>query len=186
MAISWARTAGESAIAGCGQGFARHLDIIEEGAAGARDLDLVVPFAGDQNNIAGLRRGDGQRDGFAAVGLDGVSSAAALQSWQSIFDDGHGIFAARIVGSQHHEVAAAAGRLAHQRPLALIAIAAAAEERDHPAGRRLRRNEIARQGGEISQRIISVSVVYDYGEGLAGFDSLETPGGGLGSSQGGW
>ena len=115
-----------------------------------------------------------------------MSRAAALQSWQSIFDDGHGIFAARIVGSQHHEVTAAPGRLAHQRPLALIAIAAAAEERDHPARLRLRRNEIARQGCEISQRIISVSVVHDYGEGLAGLDPLETPGGGLGSSQSGW
>src|SRR5438105_12022789 len=186
MAISLARTAGESAIAGCGQGFARHLDIIEAGAAGASDLNFLVSFARDQNNIAGLRRGDGQRDGFAAVGLDGVSRAAALQSWQSIFDDGHGIFAARIVGSQHHEVASAAGRLAHQWPLALIAIAAAPEERAPPAERRVRRNEIARQGCEISQRIISVSIVHDYGEGLAGFDSLETPGGGLGSSQGGW
>src|SRR5438105_8559271 len=111
MAISLARTAGESTIASCGQGFARHLDIIEAGAAGARDLNFLVSFARDQNNIARLRRGDGQRDGFASVGLDGVSLAAALESWQRIFDDGHWIFAARIVGSQHQGLASAGGPL---------------------------------------------------------------------------
>ena len=57
------------------------------------------------------------------------------------------IFAARIIGGQHHEIAASSRSLAHQRTLGAIAIAAAAENRDHSvlfrlASHKLRANAV--------------------------------------------
>ena len=83
------------------------------------------------------------------------------------------IFAARIVGGQHDEIAAASGRLAHQRTLGAVAIAAATEHCDDSGGRSAARDELAGQGGEIAQRIVGMSIVHDHGERLAAIDALE-------------
>src|SRR5256885_2158685 len=186
MAISLARPAGESAIACGSKRFARHFNLVKMNAASAGDLDFFVPLASDQNNIIRLRLSDGQRNGFAAVWLNRIASAAALQSWQGIFDDGQGIFAARIVGSQHHKVTATASGLAHQGTLALITIAAAAEERDHPAGMRLGCYEFARQGCKVAQCVVGVRIIHDHRKWLPNFYALETPGRGLALRKRGW
>ena len=50
-----------------------------------------------------------------------------------------GCFAARVVGRDDHDIRPTLGGLAHERPLAVVAIAAAAEDADDVAGRELSR-----------------------------------------------
>ena len=78
----------------------------------------------------GLRFANRQRDRLAPVGFQRIARAAALQAGQRVVHDVEGILAARIVAGQDHEIAAVHRRLAHQRTLAAIAVAAAAEDRD--------------------------------------------------------
>ena len=122
----------------------------------------------------GLRFVNGQRNGFSAIGLQHILGAAALQAGQGVVHDVERVFTARIVAGQDHEVAARSGRLAHQRPLAAVAVAAASENRDDPACASPLRQKVARQRGQVAQRVVGVGVVHDDGEGLAHIDSLET------------
>ena len=61
--------------------------------------------------------------------FDAVLHPSLLQPHQRVVDDRERILAARIVGGEHHEIAAPPRRFAHQRTLGAIAIAAAAEHR---------------------------------------------------------
>ena len=86
------------------------------------------------------------------------------------------IFAARIVGGEHDEIAAPPGGLAHQRTLGAVAVAAATEHSDDSPRTSVARDELARQSSEIAQRVVGVSVVDDDGEGLAAIDALKSSG----------
>ena len=117
---------------------------------------------------------DRERNRLGAVGLDGERRLAALQSGQRVVDDRHRVLAARIVGGEDDEIAAAPGGFAHQRALGAIAIAAAAEDGDHLAA--AAGNEFAGKRGEIAQRVVGVGVIHHHGEGLAGVHALEASG----------
>src|SRR5579872_1452716 len=104
---------------------ARLLDIVERRRSASCDLHLLVSFARDQDNIPGAGLVNRQCDGLMAVRLQRVARAGALQSGKRVVDDDERIFTAGIIAGQDHEVAAAAGGLAHQRTLAAVAIAAA-------------------------------------------------------------
>ena len=106
---------------------ARDFHVVKGMRSFARDLHLLVSLAGEQHDVSGARFADGQRNRFAAVDFDGVFHAGLLQTHQRVVDDGARIFAARIVGSEHDEIAASSRGLAHQRTLGAIAIAAATE-----------------------------------------------------------
>ena len=88
-----------------------------------------------------------------------------------------------IVAGGDDEIAALAGGLAHLWPLGAVAIAAAAEERDH--ARACGCGHLARQRGQIAQGVVGVRVVDDDGERLAGIDGLEAAGNGPEHGNGG-
>ena len=153
---------------------ARHRDIVERMRTFARDLHLLVAFAREQHDVAGARFRDRQRNRFAAVDFHAVFHAGPLQAHQRVIDDGPRIFAARIVGSEHDEIAASPRRLAHQRTLGAIAIAAATEHRQHSRRPAAARDELAGQRREIAQRVVGVGVVDDHRERLAAVDALKS------------
>ena len=103
--------------------------------------------------------------------------AGFLQSNHSIVHDRQRIFRTRIVGSEHDEVAALPRRLAHQRTLGAIAIAAAAEKCDDLAFQvQLLSHKIARQHGKVAKRVVSVRIVHHHREGLAAIHALKAAG----------
>jgi hypothetical protein len=70
-----------------------------------------------------------------------------------------------------------AGGQAHLRTLGAVAVAAAAEERNHALAR-LRRH-LPGQNDQVAQRVVGVGVVHDHREGLARIDGWKRPGTGL-------
>ena len=99
-----------------------------------------------------------------------------------VVNDQQRIFAARIVRSQHDDVARASGRLSHQRTLGAVPVAAATEQRDDAA----RGIEFLRGGQQVAQRIIGVRVIHNHQKRLAQIDALEAArhGGKLRNSRG--
>src|SRR6185369_1129062 len=85
--------------------------------------------------------------------------------------DGDGIFRARIVAGQDHEIAFLSSRLAHQRTLGAVAVPAASEYGDHTIG-----FQIARDRDSISERVVSVRVIDHDGERLTLVDALKPAG----------
>jgi hypothetical protein len=123
--------------------------------------DLLHPLgalAQQDDDVAGGRPGDGEVDRAGPVRLDadGLSPACG-NTPQDSPDDGSRILPARIVAGDGDRVGRAGRDRAHQRPLALVAIAAAAEDRvEAPAGR-----ERARGGQRAVQALRRVGVVDD-------------------------
>ena len=94
-----------------------------------------------------------------------------------------GIFGAGIVAGGHNKIAAFARGLAHLGALGAVAIAAAAEKRDH--ARAGSRGHLAGERGEVAQRVVGVRVVDDHRERLARIDGLEAAGNGPEGGNGG-
>ena len=81
-----------------------------------------------------------------------------------------GILGARVVGGDDHAVGQPRGDLAHQRPLAAVAVAAAPEHDVHGRPRRL---SCRGRAQDVLERVGGVGVVDEHGELLAGVDRLE-------------
>jgi hypothetical protein len=90
-----------------------------------------VSLPGDDDHVSFVRRLEGLRDRRRAVGLhlDG-----RCDSGEDLLDDRLRGFAPGIVGGDDDDVGEARGDLAHERTLASIAVAPAAEDTDD-AGR---------------------------------------------------
>ena len=100
----------------------------------ADDLHGLVALAGDHDDVAGRGLADGQGDGGRPVGLDGDGGVGGHAGADGL-DDGERVLAARVVRGQDHPVGEAGRHLAHLRPLARVAVAAGADDDDHPAAR---------------------------------------------------
>jgi len=87
-----------------------------------------VTFAGQQNQVARHGGADGEGNRRLPVMADFVFRSGALHPTRASFDDGHRS-SLRGLSEWHHEVAAAAGSLAHQGTPWLVAVAAATETR---------------------------------------------------------
>ena len=87
-------------------------------------------------------------------------------------DDRLGILAARVVGGDDRDVGELGGELAHQRPLAAVAVAAGTDDDDDAVPVR----ELARRAQHLLERVGLVRVVDDDVERLAGVDRLEAAG----------
>ena len=87
---------------------------------------------------------------------------AAAHAGLDLGDDAPRVLGARVVGGEDDEVAAPCGGLAHERPLAAVAVAAAAEDGDQ-AARRERPEDVER----ARERVGRVGVVDDHGEARA-------------------
>ena len=140
-----------------------------------------MPLAGNQHDIAVTRAGDGLLDGFGAVdhcahvGRAVGGGFARRDAAADLFDDGRGIFAARIVRRDHHDVAQARRHHAHQRTLRAVAIAATPKDGDEAASR-----ERPRRLEQVAQGVVGVGVVDDHRDAIVGrrdhFESAGHPG----------
>src|SRR4029077_7280856 len=92
----------------------------------------------------------------------------------SVIHDCKRIFAARIVRGQDYEIATPSGSFAHQRTLGPVAVAATAEHSDDSTLLSCLLNEFSRQCSQISQRVVGMGIVDDYGERLLAIHPLET------------
>src|SRR5262245_56117636 len=112
---------------------ARHVTVVEGQHVGADDLVGLVPLARDDHGVAGAGPGERVRDGRATVGLGGPARVAARHGphpGQDLVDDGAGRLRARVVRGDPHPIGQPRRDPAHDRALAAVAVAAAAE--DHP------------------------------------------------------
>src|SRR5215208_1789615 len=110
------------------------------------------------------RHGQGGPDGGPAVDLDQEPArpGAAGHPLGDLGDDRLRDLGAGVVGGDHGHVGQPPGDLAHERPLGPVAVAAAAEDHDHPAaGDRPGRPQ------DVVERVGSVGVVDQDGERLA-------------------
>ena len=120
---------------------------------GAHDLVILVPLAGDQQHVARLQCLDRRGDGRLAV----ADLPRARRRGEDFGADRGGVLGARIVVGDDRLVGQLAGDGAHLRTLALVAVAAAAEDHDEPVLRigtqRLQRRP---------QRIGGVGIVHEH------------------------
>ena len=98
------------------------------------------------------------------------STSSSGRAGEHLRDDRGGILAARVVGGDDRAVGEVDREPAHLRPLAAVAVAAAAEHADHAA-----RGELARGAEDMLERARLVRVVDDHGERLPLVDRLESP-----------
>ena len=121
-----------------------------------------------------MRLGNRQFDRVTTVWFDDHVRRGPTQAGKHLVDNRHGILAPRIIRSKDNDVAACARRLAHQRTLGAITIAATAEHGNDPAASLA--DKRARHGDDISQGVIGVGVVHHYGKILAAIYGLKTAG----------
>src|SRR5439155_10995400 len=114
--------------------------------------------------------------GRFAIRLRLIFRSRALQSDHGIVDNCERIFAARVIGGQHHEITAPAGGLAHYWALGAIAIAAAAKHSDHPTFLASTLDKLATESREIAECIVGMGIIHDDGKRLLAIDSLKAAG----------
>ncbi len=145
--------------------------VVEGADVGAHDLGRLVALAGQDDDVAGLRRLQGQGDGGPAVGLDDERLGPA-HAGPDLLGDGRGVLAAGVVGGEDGEVGHPGGDLAHQRALGPVPVATAAEDDQHPPGP----GHAAGAGQGLLQGVGGVGVVDQHREGLAPVDRLVAAG----------
>ncbi len=115
-----------------------------------------MPFPGDEHDVGGACRGDAAPDRRAPV-FDRLMRHGYRRG--DLGDDRGGILAARVVARHQDRIGVARGHRSHQRPLAAVALAPAAEyDREVPAAR-LR--DVLQRDQRLFQRVGRVGVVDD-------------------------
>src|SRR5262249_21713730 len=105
-------------------------------------LIILVPLAGDEHDVAHSRLGDRRAYRSCTIDLDAVAAIARRAHTLHDRMHDHGwIFGARIVAGDGHAAGERGGDRPHLGPLALVAVAAAAEHADELTARRNRRLE---------------------------------------------
>src|SRR5439155_2610227 len=139
-------------------------------------LHFFVALASDHHYVP--RTGFMNRESYGrfAIRLRLIFRSRALQSDHGIVDNCERIFAARVIGGQHHEITAPAGGLAHYWALGAIAIAAAAKHSDHPTFLASTLDKLATESREIAECIIGMRIVHDDRKRLFAIDSLKAAG----------
>ena len=148
--------------------------IAERQHAIADDLAGLVALAGDQQCVARLQARDRGTDRLGAI----ADLAGAFRGRQDRRANGGGIFAARIVVGDDDRVRVVDGDLAHQWPLAGIAVAACAEHHHELALRigpqRLQRlRQRVRLVGVIDEDRRAVAFADQFEPSLGAFEMLE-------------
>ena len=165
-----------SGVSGVLQGLLGHFYVIEGNHTLSRHLMFLVALARDQDDVTRLGFVNGQLDRFAAVRLECVADASALQSRQGVVHDGDGIFTARIVAGKHDEIAAVARGFAHQGALGAVAVATATEYGDDATRTAALVQKIVRDCRQVTDGVVGVRIVDDHGKGLTEVEPLETTG----------
>ena len=120
-----------------------------------------MALAGDQNDVAFPGGMDGNADRFGAINHGLVPRAA--HAGFDVLENGFGLFATRVIGGQDAGVAQLGRRLTHQRALGLVAIPAAAEDRDETV-----RLQLLDGAADILQSIRSVGVIDEHRDPVTG------------------
>ncbi len=153
-ALGFVPLGAESALA---QDAARHFAVIEINGAVPQHLVGLVALAGQQHDVAGPRLVESALDRNRAVGLNQVLRIGLLQAHHRIVDSPQRVFTARVVAGEHDNIARAPGRLAHQRALGAVAVAATAKQGDDAPGG----VELPRGGQQVTQRVVGVRIIDD-------------------------
>ena len=123
-------------------------------------LVVLVALAGDQHHVARPRLGDRHPDRGGAVELHAPAPVGRCRiPLHHRVRDGRGVLGARVVAGDDDAVGEPPGHRAHLGPLALVAIAAAAEHADELAAGSDRRPQ-RRQ--HLRQRIRRMRVIDDH------------------------
>src|SRR5215468_1947505 len=139
---------------------ARSMVGILEGVANAGSLLIgLVSFASEQNDIARLRLANRRRNRCRTIELHRITAIPCLANAVHHFaGDCRGFLAARVVASHNDAIGQPRGEATHFRPLAAVALTAAAEDADQfvaGADRWTQRSE------RLFQRIGRMGVVDD-------------------------
>ncbi len=87
------------------------------------DLVVLVSFAGDEDDVAGLGEGAGGLDGCSTVFDDeGRAQFVRRESVGHVLEDGGGFFVTGVVGGEDELFGAAFGYLRHHRAFAFVSI----------------------------------------------------------------
>src|SRR5439155_1715098 len=79
------------------------LAVVEMALHGADDLVVLVPLAGNQDEVARAREADGERDRRAPVRLDDVAGhPRGTHALLDVREDAQRILGARVVGGEDH------------------------------------------------------------------------------------
>ena len=152
----------------------RHLAVVEIERLGADDLVGLVPLPRDHHHVARAPPGHRGLDGPAAIGHGLVPARGpGRDAGLDLGQDRLGPLGARVVGGHPGEVAEPRRDAAHDRALAAVAVAAAAEDHaEAPA----RAHQLTRGGEHALQRVGRMRVVHHHQEGLARLHPLEPAG----------
>src|SRR5437867_11366906 len=152
---------------------ARDLAVVEGQHLGANDLVRFVSLACDHDGVAGASPVERCADGGSPLDLAAITAVtpAAPDAHHDLVEDGLRAFRARIVRRDPDAIGEARSNLTHDRPLAAVAIAAAAEDDAEATSRQL-----ARGCQHALERVGGMRVVDDDQERLARAYLLEPPG----------
>ena len=154
--------------------FASDFHIVEGNGAFPRDLHFFVSLACDQHDVSRVRFTDGQSDSGFAVGFDLVFSARRCSPTIASFmiasgSSLRGLSEVKTTKSLPRPAASPiSGRLARSRS------PPQPNTRDYSTLLSCLLNEFSRQCGQISQRVVGMGIVHDYGERLLAIHALET------------
>lgn len=90
-------------------------------------LVILVPLAGQHDHIVGSGSGDQVCDGFATAS-DELDLGRLGETRADVVKDAQRVFSTRVVVGDQHAVGQALGHFGHQRALAAVTVAAAAEQ----------------------------------------------------------
>ena len=129
----------------------------------------LVPLAGDEHRVARPRFTQRGANRERPVGFDEVR-LVQVHPRQDFRDDRLRFLVARIVAGDDGQVGEFGDRGAHARTLAAVAVAAAAEHADEPAGR------VLAQGLEhVAQGVLRVGIIHEDMPAMRVRDAFEPP-----------
>ena len=138
------------------------LAVVERWPLAADDLVVLVALARDQHDVARRRPRQRPRRSPRARSRSTRARARLAHALEDHRDDARRVLGARVVVGDDDAIGEPLGRRAHQRPLAAVAVAAAAEHDSHAAAR------VRAHGGQrLAERVRRVRVVDDHERAVA-------------------
>ena len=110
-----------------------HSHIIEWNRTIAQNLHLFMPLTRQQDNVAGTRRTNRNLNRSRAIFFYDAGCTSHIHPCQSLFNNRHRFFTARVIAGQHHQIAALPSRTPHFLPFRPVPVTAAPKKRNHTA-----------------------------------------------------
>ena len=129
---------------------------------------VSCPFPAMTTASPGPRQLQRLRDGVAPVHDHVALDLPAVHPRLDLVEDRLGGLAPRVVGGHDHDVGQARRHRPHERALGAVAVAAASEDGDDPAG-----GELPHRLQEVLEGVVGVGVVHDHREVLSRVHALQ-------------